>query len=64
MRRGKILTQGIQLRERQAVSIESHYFSCRNARGLDGRESIERRLKEAVELLKLITNGNAQPRYH
>ncbi|XP_023518999.1 abnormal spindle-like microcephaly-associated protein homolog isoform X1 [Cucurbita pepo subsp. pepo] len=36
----------------------------RNARGLDGRESIERRLKEAVELLKLITNGNAQPRYH
>ncbi|XP_038893578.1 abnormal spindle-like microcephaly-associated protein homolog isoform X2 [Benincasa hispida] len=29
----------------------------RIARGLDGRENIERRLKEAVELLKLITNG-------
>ncbi|CAK9327330.1 unnamed protein product [Citrullus colocynthis] len=33
------------------------YNKKRTGRGLDGRENIERRLKEAVELLKLITTG-------
>ncbi|XP_022139862.1 abnormal spindle-like microcephaly-associated protein homolog isoform X3 [Momordica charantia] len=36
----------------------------RIGRGFDGRENTERRLKEAVELRKLITNGNAQQGRH